>query len=254
MEIKLKLDVYNPAEFYGALGFLELVSRQDGDVTSHFESEGATGADSTFLLHTDKEIALPDVHAIKVVAKEYKDPLTAPVMVGGVGGLELNWWLNRFRDDADKRLKLWSGNSKPADMLKRYQQVVGEIDENILQHSVKVKTGKSSFGFDIRASRDALTLGYSQKEAGDASTLYPETEFLCAIGLQNFRPAKDSYFVWRRPVPISISHVAAIQEVPGLRQDKYTMTMGFVGQGLRAIDRVTRDAGDYASTTQFVAV
>jgi CRISPR-associated protein Csb3 len=120
---------------------------------------------------------------------------------------------------------------------------------------VKVKRGKSSFGFDTRASRDALRQGYSEKEAGDASALYPETEFLCAIGLQNFRPTKDSYFVWRRPVPISISHVAAVQEVAGLRQDKYTTTIGFVGQGLRAIDRVTRENGaNYANLGRFAAV
>lgn len=250
MEIKLKLDVYNPAEFYGALGFLELVSWQDGDVMSHFESEGSTGANSTFLLRS-KDIVLPDLRAIKVTAQRYKDPLTAPVTVDG---LELNWWLNQFRDDKSS-LKMWAGTSRPVDMLNKYQSLsTGDINEDTLQHAVKVKTGKSSFGFDIRASRDALTLGYSQKEARDASALYPETEFLCAIGLQNFRPAKDSYFVWRRPVPISISHVASIQEVAGLRQDKYSMTMGFVGQGLRAIDRVTRDAGNYANSMEFAAV
>jgi CRISPR-associated protein Csb3 len=249
MEIKLKLDVYNPAEFYGALGFLELVSQQDCSVTSHFESEACTGANSTFLLRT-KDIVLPDLSAIKVTAQKYKDALIAPVTVDG---LELNWWLNQFRDDKNS-LKMWAGTSRPVDMLKRYQQLMGVFDENVLQHLVKVKRGKSSFGFDTRASRDALRQGYSEKEAGDASALYPETEFLCAIGLQNFRPAKDSYFVWRRPVPVSISHVAAIQEVAGVRQDKYTMTMGFVGQGLRAIDRVTRDAGtNYAKLAQFVA-
>jgi CRISPR-associated protein Csb3 len=241
MDIKLTLDVYNPAEFYGALGFLELVSQQDDSAMPHFESEGATGAHSTLVLHTDKDIQLPDLRAIKVIAKRYKNPLIAPVMVGG---LELNWWLNQFRDDKNS-FKMWAGTSRPVDMLTKYQQLMGEVevDENVLQHAVKAKTGKSSFGFDTRASRNALTLGYSQKEAGDASALYPETEFLCAIGLQNFRPAKDSYFVWRRPVPISIAHAAAIQEVPGLRQDKYTMIMGFVGQGLRAIKEITRDTG-----------
>ena len=33
MEIRLKLDAYNPAEFYAALGLLELISRQDGSVS-----------------------------------------------------------------------------------------------------------------------------------------------------------------------------------------------------------------------------
>jgi CRISPR-associated protein Csb3 len=249
MEIKLKLDVYNPAEIYGALKFLELVSWQDGGVMSHFESEGSTGANSTFLLRT-KDIVLPDLRAIKVTAQKYKDPLTAPVTVDG---RELNWWLNQFRDDASD-LKMWAGTSRPVEMLKNYQSLsTGEIHEDMLQHAVKVKTGKSSFGFDTRASRDALTLGYSQKEAGDASTLYPETEFLCAIGLQNFRPAKDSYFVWRRPIPVSIAHGAVIQEVAGLRWDKYMMRMKKVSKGLWAIESVTRDV-NYPKLAKFVTV
>ena len=215
----------------------------------HTYSEGATGANSTFILRTDKDLVLPDVRAIKVTAREYKDPLTAPITVDG---LELNWWLNQFRDDKSW-LKMWAGTSRPVDMLKRFQQLAGEINESVLQHAVKVRTGKSSFGFDTRASRNALTLGYSQKEAGDPSALYPETEFLCAIGLQNFTPVKDSYYVWRRPVPVCIAHAAAIQEVAGLDQDGYTMTLGFVGQGLRAIKEVRKGGTNYARLAQFVA-
>jgi hypothetical protein len=255
MEIKLKLDAYNPAEFYGTLGLLELVSQQDAGVTSHFESDGATGANSTFVLRTEKDIQLPDLRAIKIVAQKYKDPLIAAVMVDAkpsLESLELNWWLNEFRDDKNG-FKMWAGTSRPVDMLRKYQQLMGKLDENVLQHAVKVKIGKSSFGFDTRASRDALMLGYSQKEAGDASALYPETEFLCAVGLQNFGPVKDSYFVWRRPVPVSIAHAAAVQDVAGLQQDKYTMGVGFVGQGLRAIISVTRDVS-YAKLAQFAAV
>jgi hypothetical protein len=254
MQIKLKLDAYNPAEFYGALGLLELLSQQNDGITSYFESEGATGSNSTFVLHSDKDSPLPDLRAINVTAKGFSNPLIAPVMVEAtsLGGFELNWWLNEFRDDKNG-FKMWAGTSRPVDMLRKYQQLMGEFDENVLQHAVRVKTGKSSFGFDTRASRDALMLGYSQKEAGDASALYPETEFLCAVGLQNFGPAKDSYFVWRRPVPVSIAHAAAIQEVAGLRQDQYTMTMGFVGQGLRAVVSVTREVS-YAKLAQFAAV
>ncbi|PYV67774.1 MAG: hypothetical protein DMG96_38360 [Acidobacteria bacterium] len=81
MQVRFKLDAYNPAEFYGALGLLELLSQQDDGITSHFESDGATGANSTFVLHSDKDIPLPDLRAIKVTAKGFSDPLIAPVLI-----------------------------------------------------------------------------------------------------------------------------------------------------------------------------
>jgi CRISPR-associated protein Csb3 len=235
MEFRFKLDVYNPAEYYASLGLLELVSQQDDEVRSRFESDDTTGTNSTFMM-TCKDVVSPDLKALAVTALKYANPLIAPVMVGS---LELNWWMNDFKDDKRNNLKLYGGNSRPVDMLKTFQHVMGEVDGNVLQHSVKVRTGKSSFGFDTRASRDALMVGYSQKEAGDPSVIYPETEFLCAVGLQNFRPSKDSYsyYIWKRPVPVSVAHAAAVQEIVGLRQSRYTMTVEFVGQGLRAVSQ-----------------
>ena len=236
MELGFELDVYNPAEYYAALGLLELASQQDDEVFSHFESDDTTGANSTLVM-TCKDIVLPDLKALIVTALKYADPLIAPVMVGS---LELNWWMNEFKNDKRNNLKLYGGNSRPVDMLKTFQHVMGEVDGNVLQHSVNVRHGKSSFGFDRRASRDALMVGYSQKEAGDPSVIYPETEFLCAVGLQNFRTTKDSYYIWKRPVPIAVAHAAAVQEIVGLRQSRYTMTVEFVGQGLRAVSQVMR--------------
>jgi len=236
MELRFKLDVYNPAEYYAALGLLELVSQQDDDVLSQFESDDTTGANSAFVLLTDKEVVLPDLKALTVTALEYEDPLIAPITVEG---LELNWWMNQFRDNKSN-LKLWAGTSRPVDMLRRFQQAMAEMDSAVLQHSVNVRMGKSSFGFDTRASRDALMVGYSQKEAGDPSVIYPETEFLCAVGLQNFRPTKYTYYIWKRPVPNSVAHGAAVQEIVGLRQGRYTMTVTFVGQGLRAVSQVIK--------------
>ena len=236
MPFRLQLDVYNPAEYYAALGLLELFSQQDGDVLAHFETAGTTGANSTFVLRGVTH--LPDLSELTIKALPHDDPLIAPVILDD--SIELNWWLNQYGTEKSM-LKLWAGTTRPVDMLRRYQQSVGMVDEDMLQRSIKTKTGKSSFGFDTRASRDALAVGYSQKEAGDASVLYPATEFLCAVGLQNFRPISElAYFVWRRPVPVSIAHGAAVQEIPGLKQDAYAISIEFVGQGLRAVDKVTR--------------
>jgi len=242
MEIRFALDVYNPAEYYAALGLLELASRQDGDVMSCFETNDTTSTSSTFMMTADKEGVLPDLKLLEVTAQQFIEPLIAPV---NVADLEVNWWTNYYKDAKgsrkNNRLAFWAGLSCPVDMLKGFQKVMGEMGSAILQHSVKVRAGKSSFGFDTRASRDALAVGYSQKEADEPSVIYPETEFLCAIGLQNFRPmTNDSYFVWKRPAPISIAHAAAVAEVAGLRQSRYTMAVAFVGQGLRAVSQVAK--------------
>lgn len=247
MEFRLELDVYNPAEYYAALGLLELAARESDELLAHFDSAGTTGLTSTFVVAN--LACLPDLRAISIRALDHSDPLIAPVMLDD--SLELNWWLNNYRTEKSD-LKLWAGTSRPVDMLRRYQDLAEAIDENVLRRSIKTKTGKSSFGFDTRASRDALAVGYSQKEAGDASILYPATEFLCAIGLQNFRPVSDLlYYVWRRPVPVSVAHAAAVQEIPGLKQDRYAISLAFVGQGLQAVDKVTQV---YANVGRFATV
>jgi CRISPR-associated protein Csb3 len=238
MELRFTLDVYNPGEYYAALGLLELVSQQDDGVLAHFESDDTTGTNSTFVVMSNKDVLLPDPKLLTVIALASTDVLIAPVAFEN--GLELNWWMNQFKS-GKSHWKLWAGLSRPLDMLKTFQKTMGKADGAMLQHSVKVKTGKSSFGFDTRASRDALAVGYSQKEAAEPSVIYPETEFLCAIGLQNFRPLKDSYCIWKRPVPVSVAHAAAVQDVVGLRQSRFTMTIGFVGQGLRAVSQVTKE-------------
>jgi CRISPR-associated protein Csb3 len=255
MEFRLQLDVYNPAEYYAALGLLELATRDDDEAFARFDTAGTTGATSTFVL--ENVARLPDLRAISIRALDHPNPLIAPIMLDDT--IELNWWLNDYRTEKSN-LKLWAGTSRPVDMLRRYQEEAGAIDENVLRRFIKTKTGKSSFGFDTRASRDALAIGYSQKEAGDASILYPATEFLCAVGLQNFRPfrVRDGsdrnrwcllYFVWRRPVPMSIAHGAAVQEIRSLNQDAYKISIEFVGQGLQAVDKVTQVYGNAGEST-----
>ena len=221
MELRFSLDIYNTAEVFGAYGLLELASWQDGDAISHFESEGQTGATSEFVVQSKQGITL-DAKSLPIAAVDFRDPLIAPVIIGGK--IQLSWWLDVF-EQGKNGLKMWAGDSCPLLMLQKYQPLMLDtLGSDCLQHGVKTKSCKSSFGFDLRASRDALKAGYSEKDAGEASVIYPETEFLCALGLQNFRPAADStYYVWRRPVPANIAHGACSMEVPGLRQVGFHM-------------------------------
>ena len=68
----------------------------------------------------------------------------------------------------------------------------------------------------------------------------PNTEFLCACGLQNFRPVMKpmTFYTWSRPVLVNIAHAACRQEVNGLGSRGFEASMKMVGQGLRQVDSV----------------
>ena len=232
MELVLKLNRMNPAEYFASLGVLELLSQQDPDLLSHFVGDGNL---VEFCVASAKVIALPDLRTLSVEALPFNDSGTAPVRCGV---LELNWWLDVYREKRDGHvLKLWAGTTTPCAMLKNYQSLMqGDCS---LDFSLKTKT-KSTFNLDTRSSRDPLTTGYSQKDAGEASVLYPFAEFLCAIGLQNFRPQLNPlrYFTWARPVRVGIAHVACRQDVPGLHSRGCVVTFAKVSQGMHAVKSV----------------
>jgi hypothetical protein len=232
MELVLKINRMNPAEYLASLGVLELLSQQDPDLLSHFTGGGNL---VDFCVASAKDIALPDLRTLSVEALPFNDPGTAPVRCGE---LELNWWLDVYREKKNGHvLKLWAGTATPCAMLKNYQSLMQ--GECTLNFNVKTKT-KSTFNLDTRASRDPLTTGYSQKDAGEASVLYPYAEFLCAIGLQNFRPQLKllRYFTWARPVRVSIAHAACRQDVPGLHSQGCEVSFARVSQGMQAVESV----------------
>jgi hypothetical protein len=229
MELRLKINRMNPAEYFASLGVLELVSKR-GPALSHFAGDG----NLVDFIVSAEDVTLPDLRPLTVEALPFDDTGTAPVLVGD---MRLDWWLDVYKEQSNG-LKLWSGTATPCSMLKNYQSLMqGEV---ALDFKVMTKT-KSCFNLDTRASRDALDAGYSQKDAGEKSVLYPYTEFLCACGLQNFRPTMKpmTYYTWSRPVCVSIAHAACRQEVNGLGSRGFEVSMKMVGQGLRQVDPAT---------------
>jgi len=243
-EIELTLNINNPADYYAALGVMTILSLQtrDADIRSHFKIAEHIGQDnSTFVISSDTDFDLDrvfdDLMNTKVeedkVAnvwrnKNIKNPafvapatLTAPTW-----DITLDWWLDDLRHDTSE-LKCWSGTARPVDMLKSFIKNAG--------NGGKVNVVGSVFGFDIRSSRDALQLGYSMKDTGEKTSVYPRTELLAAIGLQRFRPRRSAYFAWQKPVTLSVAHGAAVQEIGGLQQIKYDFEIRKVGQGVKQV-------------------
>ena len=60
MELRLELNRMNPAEYYGSLGFLELLSQQDPGLLSHFAGDGNL---VTFVVAGDS-LVLPDLASL----------------------------------------------------------------------------------------------------------------------------------------------------------------------------------------------
>ena len=63
MELVLKINRMNPAEYFASLGVLELLSQQDPDLLSHFAGEGVL---VDFCATSVKDITLPDLRTLSV--------------------------------------------------------------------------------------------------------------------------------------------------------------------------------------------
>lgn len=234
MELRLKLNRMNPAEYYGSLGFLELLSQQDPALLSHFAGDG----NLVTLVVVGNNLALPNLASLPVEALPFDDPYTAPILVNG---FRLDWWLDAFKEQASS-LKTWAGTTTPEAMLKNYQVLMaGVVQTQDMLGFSKMTMTKSTFNLDTRASRDPIRFGYSQKDAGERSVVYPFCEFLCAIGLQNFHPfGRDlEYYTWSRPVLTSIAHAACRQAIPGLQSKGFKAGFVKVSQGMREVSSVS---------------
>jgi len=238
-EIKHELNIYNPAEFFASLGVLTVSGLQhpNADIHSHFAISGHRGeSNATLVVRSEALLSLETVvrelaNATLVedkTANVWKNPnensrLISPVTLKtDTWSITLDWWLDELRWKSSE-LKFWSGNSRPLEMLRSFIKLGTGF----------VKAGGTVFGFDTRTSRDALTVGYSKKDTGEKAGLYPLTELLCAIGLQQYRPHNCTYYGWRQSIPLSITHGAAIQEIPGLQQSKYEFAVQKIGQGVK---------------------
>jgi CRISPR-associated protein Csb3 len=242
--MEIKLDVYNPAEFYGVLGVMTVLSLQhpQSDIMSHFEVSGRRGENNaTFIVSSDADLSLERVindlkHATVTEDKSAnvwnnKEITNAayftPVTLSSNGwSIVLDWWLDELRYEASG-LKCWSGTAAPKTMLESFVKNCENAGE--------INSGGSTFGFDTRSSRDALEMGYSMKDTGEKTGVYPQTELLCAIGLQNYRPRQFAYYAWQKAVPISITHGAAIEEIKGLQQVRYEFEVQMIGKGVKQV-------------------
>ena len=271
-ELRVPLDIYNVAQYYACLGMLSIYDllHPEAELFSCFELEDGS-PDAQFVVTGEASLELQDIvdclrtaqvksrdDAPVINSKGLPDKFIFPVELSIANGtVMLDWWLDEFW--AEKSfLKLWGGPSKAFQMLETYiAEVPRELPGNPLDHFVPVKpgAGTSVFGFDWRTARDPLKQGYSLNEVGEAAKVYPITELLCAIGLTNYRPARQqnketrertlSYRVWRDAVPLLVTYAAAICPISGLRSKSFCAPIVSKNQGAFRVGNVREEDQAY---------
>ncbi len=253
-EVRHELDIHNPAEFFASLGVLTAFSLQhrEAEIYSYFDISGHQGEhNAAFIVDSDAELSVEKVmqdlanaevieeRSANVWKNRTENPrLICPVMLSANGWtILLDWWLDELRWKPGY-LKLWSGNSSPLEMMRSFIKLGTGF----------VNAGGTLFGFDTRVSRDAVDVGYSKKDTKERAGAYPLTELLSALGLQQYRPRRAgsrtfAYYAWQKPVPLCITHAAAVQGVPGIGQRLYEFEVQKIGQGAKQAVRAKLATG-----------
>ncbi len=235
--IRMKLDPCNPGQFFACCGLLELADRLWDGAEGWFASRGSefylapvTGAGSSLgqLLRT---LLATDFQAI-----DAEDLATSPLLLGASFHLRLDWWKDEAAGGSE--LKTWAGRQQVVTIARAMRQAFAralqwasesgrELERDLLQYSEVIpdptdpKRSVAPFYFDARRAAGAsnIDIGFSPDVQQIDATSFPAVEFLCLVGLQRFRPARDPkarkylFNAWSWPL-LPAAACAAVAGVP----------------------------------------
>ncbi len=248
--IKLKADPNNPAQFFGACGFLELASRLAPAVSARWQTgcievSGPTNFRQVLELIGKFTIKAP-ASTKELVIEENVRPFDLVAQGGAEFHLRMDWW--ESRDGLDNSMWKCFAARMPADgttkkMLNLCATVSASATEDNLFDLKGLESGR--LGFDPRSSWDAADSGFSPNEHStlkEAAT-YPYAELLTSIAAQTFpfgcgdagNRRRGRYFTWPIFLPISLARwVAATGN--GIRgTQEYAFERVMRGQGLSGL-------------------
>jgi len=245
-ELSISIDPLNPGHFYACCGLVELLDREHEWIESRFEWNTKMPRRGSFRLRSE---SLIDVNAILTRLREAKyqgigeevdeedgDKILPVEVQGNLLDMELDWWLNEFRDKATS-LKCWGGRMSSVGI---FEKLAGSLDPDVAIEDLFLKSRavSSRFGVDPRSSWTTIDAGYSLNEQGQSPLTYPAVELLAAFGLQRFRPGsrnreKVTYFTWGEWLHISLAGLAANQPWDGLESRAYEFRIIKRGQGYK---------------------
>jgi hypothetical protein len=243
----------NPVNYLACCGLFDLLARMDSGAVGSWQ----TKAPVAFLLEsefTEQEFTATVLHTlcsagcwkfvhspqgetpVRVVA-DFTPPGKSAFTVS------LDWWLETAEQDGTIRnksaWKMYAGQQTIegiiADMLTEAAKLrttlrAGTVLAGLLDQSAEM-TGR--FGFDPRASRNALDVGYSSNDLHLPVRTFVFAEFLATFGLHSFFPARIgpvgrlqstrgwhgaddgegekgfAYCLWPEPLPMVLARLAA---------------------------------------------
>lgn len=225
-KLRISIDPTNPGEFYACCGLLELIELSGKAALSWFELEAAQPRLARFVIDGPAELneswALTELKNARYEFRPHGDDKLCPVAVDfGWAQVELDWWLDEFREKASK-LKTWAGRIGPHDFFSRLPPTLGLSASHQTMCSPVI-------GLDPRSAWMSLDVGYSPNDQAQDAAGYPGVEILGAIGLQGFRPrpAADrydlTYCLWLSPLPVMLGRAAPWE---GLQHREYVFRLG----------------------------
>lgn len=244
-DLRVQLDPLNPGQFYACCGLLELAGLDRGPVISRFEQETARPRIAWFQMHDVPQEFLGDaLNMLRgALSTLFFDPdceasISPATLQFGNHLLELDWWLDEFRNNKPHPLRCWAGNVTTS---KLFEDLLPPIPSNVSGTEVFARSGltKSKFGVDPRAAWNSLDFGYSPDAHDAKTTVFAAVEILAAVGLQTFRPVVQrkgrtaSYNLWTCELPLCVARNAANSPWDGLPHAAYQFSIGSRGQSYK---------------------
>jgi len=229
--IRVKVDPYNPGQFFACCGLLELADRLWPGAEGWFadgQFRFACGGTLATILQTLVELTVeaPTKLSNGLTVK----PIIAPLVLTHTDypafNLTLDSWMaikvakNKVEVIGNRPWNFWSGNQKSfgiwSDLRLAFAEQLPGLKEPEAERLLSLRvplTGR--FGFDSGAAWNALDVGFSPNTQQMPVASSPGTEMLAAIGIQRFRPLLSNdrrsflYSTWGQPLLPSVAAAAA---------------------------------------------
>jgi CRISPR-associated protein Csx14 len=240
-EVRIAMDPMNPGQFFACCGLWELFDLLGATALAHFEVDERRPRQAQFVLQSDGELSLAAavgaLRAAKVEPIMHAEAKIAPIrIVVGGAALELDWWLDRFREKAE-RLKCWAARQTSLSIASELLRLLpADADERLLNYAAMTTT---RFGVDPRSAWNSKDVGYSPNEHQQESASFPAVEMPAAVGLSGFRPGKRQrksagnfreweyvYALWPEPLPRAVGRLACCAPWDGLGAVGYRFQLG----------------------------
>lgn len=211
--IRVKVDVTNPGQFFACCGLLELADRLWPGAEGCFSLD-----DQMFLMSANGSLAelMESVAGADLTQVRHEDPYSTPFNIGSpFRPILIDWWETDMTGARD--LKVWAGTMESYGIAQAMQHALNDPvfhTPDLLDIGMVVtvpqdkKRKKEPFYFDSRRAPNAHSrdIGFSPNSLGITSIAHPAVELLCIIGLQVARPISTSevrvydYFTWHTPL------------------------------------------------------